>query len=470
MPTLDWTGKQDALKAAQKVPYRLLEFDSDNSCCGEGDNLIVQGDNLDALKSLLPFYRRRVKCIYIDPPYNTGSAFEHYDDNLEHATWLSMMYPRLELLREFLSDDGAVFISIDDNEQAHLKLVCDEIFGRNNFVAQFVCKSKLGKVGTASVISHEHEYIICYAKSFSDLKFNMIVKKSECRKENLRQWGQADRREDRPTMFYPIKIEGQDVFPIKDNGTEGRWRVSKEKAIELLTNGELELKIKNGVPNIYRNFSAGETFMPYGSWLPENISLTAKGTIALKNLGLNFAYPKPVELLEFILRLATNKNSIILDAFAGSGTTAHAVINLNAADGGNRKFILIEAKDYCKTITAERVKRIGGTFKFYRLGAELFDKAGAINQAVTFQDLAAYIRFKFTNTPYTPNKDDSPLIGIHDGAAYYLLGEKNLTKKILETLPPHDGEKIIFGKLSRISRKNLQAQGITFYQIPKDIR
>ena len=187
---------------------------------------------------------------------------------------------------------------------------------------------------------------------------------------------------------------------IGNDGSEGRWRVSKEKAQELLQKGELELLIKKNFPNIYRKFPAGETFMPYGSWLPENISMTAKGTIALKNLGLNFAYPKPVELLEFILRLATDKDSLVLDAFAGSGTTAHAVINLNNSDGGNRKFILIEEKDYCKTITAERVKRVGGSFNFYRVGAELFDESGALNCAVTDEQLAAYLWFKCTGTPY----------------------------------------------------------------------
>ena len=180
-----------------------------------------------------------------------------------------------------------------------------------------------------------------------------------------------------------------------------------------------------------------------------------------------FSFPKPVSLIQYLIQLATDKNSIVLDAFAGSGTTAHAVINLNNSDGGNRKFILIEAKDYCKTITAERVKRVGGTFKFYRLGVELFDETGAINPAVTFEQLAAYIWSKFTKTPYTPG--DSPLIGIHEGAAYYLLNE-TLTREILNTLPPHDGEKIIFGKACRISKENLKLLGITFRQIPKDIR
>ena len=163
MPTLDWTGKNEAIKAAQKVPYRLLEFDASLSC-GDGDNLIVQGDNLEVLKSLLPFYRGRVKCIYIDPPYNTGAAFEHYDDNLEHSTWLSMMYPRLELLREFLSDDGAIFISIDDNEQAHLKLICDEIFGAKNFVAQLVWEKKKKGSFLSKTVTNVKEYILVYCK------------------------------------------------------------------------------------------------------------------------------------------------------------------------------------------------------------------------------------------------------------------------------------------------------------------
>ena len=242
----------------------MLERD-ENLSCGESDNLIIHGDNMPVMKSLLKDYRSRVKCIYIDPPYNTGAAFETYDDNFEHSQWLSFMYPRLRLLKEFLTEDGAIFISIDDNEQAYLKVICDEIFGRDNFVTQFIWKSKQGKVGTTSIISKEHEYITCYAKNISKLKFKMIVSKNEGRKENLRQWGQADRREDRPTMFYPINIDDKEVLPIKDDGTEGRWRVSEKTAKELIQNNQLELVDKKGILNIYRKFPLGETIMPFGS-------------------------------------------------------------------------------------------------------------------------------------------------------------------------------------------------------------
>lgn len=495
MPTLDWEGKVDALNAAKKIPHRLLEFDSSLSC-GEGENLIVQGDNLVVLKSLLPIYRGRVKCIYIDSPYNTHSAFEHYDDNLEHSTWLSMMYPRLELLREFLSDDGAIFISIDDNEQAYLKVICDEIFGRDNFVANIAVVNNLKGRSDAKYIATAHENLIIYRRENFNTngvpipeeylkEYKLEDSGGKYRLQGLRKRGANSRREDRPNMFYPFFYdEGRNVLSVDEllgaieilphlsDGLDGRWRWGKDTARERLNElivqkvkgrGEYDVFQKDYLPN-----DGVRRIKPKSFWVGTEFSSDA-GTLEIKSiLGKgSFNNPKPLGLLEYILQQATDKNSLVLDAFAGSGTTAHAVINLNNSDGGNRKFILIEKNDYCKTITAERVKRVGGSFNFYRVGEKLFDETGAINPAVTFQQLATYIWFKFTGTPYI--EKNSPLIGVHDGAAYYLLRGK-LTTEILATLPPHDGAKIIFGAACRISAENLKSLGITFKQIPKEIR
>lgn len=478
MPTLEWNGRNDAIKAAEKVPYRLLEYDSDLSC-GDGDNLIVQGDNLNALNSLLPFYRQRVKCIYIDPPYNTGSAFEHYDDNFEHSEWLNFMYPRLELLREFLSDDGAIFISINFRDEYHyLRCICDEIFGVKNYVGTLTWESLTQPTNSGRAkfgLQIKTEPILCYRNNAAENIFELTPAQSTKKYPHQGKFGacrfEVIEKSDagnfsRPTMKF--KILGQ--YPR--NGK--RWQIGEETARQLEATGRVE--IVDGIVKkaIYPEDETDiVTYKPFWSHLKaEEFGTAQSGKEILNSImgeAIGFDTVKPPTLIEELIR-HLDKNSLVLDAFAGSGTTAHAVINLNAADGGNRKFILIEEKDYCKTITAERVKRVGGSFRYYRLGAELFNETGAINPAVTFQDLAAYIWSKFTKTPYTPSKDDSPLIGIHNGAAYYLLGKKNLTKKLLETLPPYDGKKIIFGVASRISMKNLQLHGITFLQIPKKIR
>ena len=494
MPTLDWENKSAAIRAAKKIPYRLLDFDSDSSC-GDDDNLIVQGDNLLALKSLLPFYRQRVKCVYIDPPYNTHSAFEHYDDNFEHAQWLSMMYPRLELLREFLSDDGAIFISIDDTEAHYLKVICDEIFGRNNFVAQCSVK-RLGGRQDSKFFAVVNEYLICYAKSTNffiageEVKADEVYPKFDAERgrnyktQLLRKWGSNSRRIDRPNLFYPIPApDGTELYPMLSATAEGRWRWGKNKMQQALDDGLIEFVAKDGAWVAYEKIFApldGESrTKKFTTWIDDS----STGASELKKIfGKQvFDYPKAVELIERVLKMGNvDKNSLVLDAFAGSGTTAHAVINLNATDGGARKFILIEQQDYCKTITAERVKRVGGSYKFYRLGAEIFDAVGAINPAVSFEQLAAYIWFKFTGKAYVAEKK-SPLIGIHDGTAYYLLyngilgdnrdeGGNVLTKKILATLPEHDGEKIIFGEACRISAENLKLQRVKFLQTPTEIQ
>jgi len=399
-----WPDKRQAILTANAPtdktlrPCREESVDFDNT-----QNLYIEGDNLEVLKLLQETYLGKIKMIYIDPPYNTGNDFVYEDDfaqdaagyiansgqtdedgnrlvaNTEsngrfHTDWLNMMYPRLKLARDLLSDDGVIFISIDDNEVENLKKICDEILGECNFIAEFIWKSKLGKVGTTSTVSATHEYIICYSKNINNVKFKMIENRNEVRKENLRQWGVADRREDRPSMFYPIEIEGKTVLPIKEDGSEGRWRVGEETAKELLKQGVLELSEKNGKLNIFRKFPEGVSYTSYDTLLLDEIGTTAKGAIALKNLDMGklFDFSKPIELIKHFAKISTshgldfanaksenNKTGksldfpnpcdapIILDFFSGSATTAHAVMKLNAEDGGNRKFIMVQLPELC---------------------------------------------------------------------------------------------------------------------------
>ena len=487
MPELIWEGKDAAVRAARNISTRLLEFDSALSC-GDGENLIVQGDNLQAMKALLPRYKNLVRCIYIDPPYNTGAVFEHYNDNFEHATWLNFMYPRLEMLREFLSDDGAIFISIDDNEQAHLKLICDEIFGRNNFVASFPWRKRTAKSDVPHGISQDCETILCYAKSDS---FQGAVKGKERKyfeTEDFpnRPWRFHDlttqrTATERPNSFFTIvNPKNGKEYPAQVNRT---WAITKETfqeyyaANRIIFPGDYDfLKISKPVLRYWKADDmkkAGESFglVAASTFLPAEVGMSQDGTKEITKIfgEKKFSFPKPSSLIQHLISIATliDRDAIILDAFAGSGTTAHAVINLNQLDGGNRKFILIEEKDYCETITAERVKRVGGEFKFARLGEKLFTASGAINPLVTAEELAAHIWFNRTGTALT-EKISLPLIGIHDGAAIYLLQEI-LTEKIFATLPIHDGQKIIYGAACRLSNSFLRTNKIIFKQLPTDI-
>ena len=369
----EWKGKSECLRLAQKRSTGTLRPCREESVnFDDTENVYIEGDNLEVLKLLQTAYYNKIKMIYIDPPYNTGNDFVYEDDFADpmarykevtqqttksnpetmgryHTNWLNMMYPRLRLAANLLRDDGVIFISIDDNEVANLRKVCDEVFGEENFVCEFIWKSKLGKVGTTATISSVHEYIICYGKCKEFLKFKMIETSNDGRRENLRQWGQADRREDRPSMFYPIVIDGIEVYPIKEDGTEGRWRVGKDMAEDLLSKGLLDLVEKDGRYNIYRNFEAGTSLIPYDTLLLDDIGTTAKGSIMLKKLDLNkiFDFSKPLELVKHLLELCTRNDDIILDFFSGSATTAHAVMQLNAEDGGNRKFIMVQLPELC---------------------------------------------------------------------------------------------------------------------------
>ena len=375
--SLNWLGKSYAKLLKDTPPETLLAEDTEHNRQPENansENLLIKGDNLEVLKHLKHAYKNQVKMIYIDPPYNTGSdGFVYQDDRKftpeqlaelggmdldeaerilaftakksnSHSAWLTFMYPRLYVARELLREDGVIFISIDDNEQAQLKLLCDDVFGEENFVTNFIWKSKLGKIGTTRTISTTHEYILCYSKNLLSLEFQMITTNQEGRRENLRQWGQADRREDRPSMYYPIEINGVSVLPIKDDGSDGRWRVGQETAKELLETGQLELISRNGNYQIYRNFPEHQSITSYESIISEEVGTTANGARTLNSLELNrvFDYSKSVDLIKFFIYLSKQENSLILDFFAGSGTTAHAVMQLNAEDGGHRRYICVQ--------------------------------------------------------------------------------------------------------------------------------
>ena len=550
MPYLNWLGKEQVQR--YNPPFHFL-----NKIYGDGDNKIIHGDNLLALKSLLPRYQNKIKCIYIDPPYNTGNENWIYNDNVNspqiqkwlgqvvgkegedltrHDKWLCMMYPRLRLLQKLLSDDGAIFISIDDNELFNLKYICDEIFGASNYQAAITYVRKTsGKQDSRNFVKST-EYILVYSKNDS-WKCNEIIAEENVtsrynktatdgrkfRETDLRKTGTNDRREDRPNMFYPFyydevnnilsveKIENAiEILPIRGDGTDGRWRWSKETAqkvlsetqpIEILpikTDGtegcwrwQKETAAKNIdrlVAKIMPKYKTEKKYTVYEKDYMdkrgENVTVkehtfwnrtefnSDNAAQEFKNLGFGnkvFAFPKSSELIKHICELATDKNSIVLDSFAGSGTTAHAVINLNAADGGNRRFILIELNDYAENITAERVKRVGGEFNFYEIGEKLFDDDGFINDAVPLERICEYIYFSETRKNYVPCEEKN-LIGVDDDTAYYYFGGENLSWTTLSKIKTRAKVYVIYAEACYLSEDEMMKYNIHFRQIPFDVR
>ncbi len=429
MPTLDFKGKQFVYSHHLSVPFRELKVVADKSLPLEGksasldDNLIIHGDNLEALKALLPTHAGKVDCIFIDPPYNTGNEGWGYNDNVRsplmqewlkksanpvdkedmerHDKWLCMMWPRVSLLRELLSEYGAIFITIDDNEFNHLKILCDEVFGESNFISTIATKANPRGRQSDTYFATVHEYCLVYAKNKEYLELNGVAlsddkasdyKNSDddgelWRELGLRQRGAASLREERPDMYFPIYVNPESglvsltegngysecVVPQKADGRDGRWMWSPKKVKEeiLRVYGRL-VKGKDGKARFdvfikdYKNRGDVErTEKPTTLWNEKAVNTELGGKLLKSILGKEvFKYPKPVGLLEKILQLATHKNSIILDSFAGSGTTAHAVLEANNSDEGNRKFILIECEDYADKVTAERVRRVINGYPF----------------------------------------------------------------------------------------------------------
>lgn len=524
MPKLTWVGKDKVINHHHEVPFRVLKrkYSFTASESNSRENKIIHGDNLEALKSLLPEYEGKVKCIYIDPPYNTGNEGWIYNDNVNdekikkwlgqvvgkegedlsrHDKWLCMMYPRLKLLHKLLADDGAIFVSIDDIEVGNLRVVLDEIFGSRNFIGNVIWQKKYSPQNDAQFFSAMHDHILVCAKNADNWKRNLLprTEKQDKAYKNLDNdmrgiWKTSDltRGEHRDRDFYGIQTPaGKIVFPAKGRS----WSRPKDEIERLRADNRLWFGRKgDSIPSLKRFLSeVKEGIVPSTIWFRDEVgdNQDAKQEVKAINSSEIFDTPKPSSLIKRILELATNENSIILDSFAGSGTTAHAVLKLNKEDTGNRKFILIETMDYAETITAERVRRVmqgygenskaveglGGAFDFYEIGDRVFLEDGNLNESIGIEEIRRYVAFS-ENIPFdkqlSPDNEHSPyLLGLINETAYFFIYEKDATTTLdlefLASLSFKPKSAIIYADNCLLTREFLQNHNIIFKKIPRDI-
>ena len=606
MPMLKWAGKEKVVNHHNDVPFRVLErkWAFGDGACTNGENMVIHGDNLAALKALLPQYEGRVKCIYIDPPYNTGNEGWVYNDNVNdpqikkwlgevvgkegedfsrHDKWLCMMYPRLRLLQKLLSNDGAIFISIDDNELYNLKLICDEIFGVNCFIANISWQRTYSTRNDSKGIVSEVEHILAYSKQ-PGWQPNKLPRTAEMddkykNPDNDTQgpWTSGDAfaadGAGHQGMVYAIQhpFTGELIYPY----ASAHWRCGQDEMLSIM-NGWCPYELREiddaekraaicgvGVAAVRKGVKAmmlvnsleeskksAQSVLKRGQWpkfyftkngkggIRRKTYLSAVGDVPPTNLweykdvghtdeakkelmaifgGKSpFDTPKPVRLIERILKIATDKDSIVLDSFAGSGTTAHAVLKMNKEDGGNRKFILIEMMDYADKVTAERVKRVisgygegdkavegtGGGFGYYELGEPLMIGEN-LNEDLPLEKIREYVWYMETrgagnvanvemlpmangnsqlengnigigNTGNIGNiKNDPYLLGIADGAAYYFCYEKGtavkLNRALLRKLKTKAERYVVYADICLLDDTELEKYNITFKKIPRDI-
>lgn len=553
MPTLDWIGKSKVVNHHLDVPYKTLERQYSFDKVGEhkedngSGNMIIHGDNLEALKSLLPQYEGKIKCIYIDPPYNRGNKKDKkwvYSDNVDdpkisewigqtvgaegedlarHDKWLCMMYPRLKLLWKLLSNHGFIAISIDNVEVFNLKLICDEIFGSNNFITEISCINNPKGRSDDKYVATAHEHILLYKKgtiSFGEFELEEKVTKryreidengDRYRTIDLRKTGDEDLRTDREDMFYPFffneangdLIVGNNeestpngyirILPMKTKKIEGRWRWGKND--KSMQDGFKNL-VARYMPNKQKWTIFEKDYLknkkgvkPTTVWDFKDVN-SERGTEQFISLGFNksdFPNPKPVGTINRIITMMNDKNAIILDSFAGSGTTAHAVLKKNQNDGGNRRFILVEMLEYAESITAERVKRVirgnadrdtsfeglGGSFSYYELGEPIFN-GDMLNEKIGEDEIRKYVYFTETKQTLAPHKANEPYyLGTYIDNAYYFYYEKEqittLNNEFLNTIKTKAGAYVIYADLCTLSNNELEKYRITFKKIPRDI-
>lgn len=549
MPQLTWIGKDKVKNHHHDVPFHLLQkqydfkADSDKPENSQ-NNMLIQGDNLLALKSLLPKYEGRINCIYIDPPYNTGNEKWVYNDNVNdprikkwlgevvgkegedlsrHDKWLCMMYPRLKLLHRLLADDGVIFISIDDNEFAHLKLICDEIFRPINKITSIsVINNPKGRSDEKDIAT-AHEYLVVYKKSDNVCLGGFTAEEKIIKRYNkvdedglmwreidLRKTGDNDLKEDRPNMFYPFFYDKEKnilsldefpnaikILPMKDSITEGCWRWGIDTSKENIKNLYAKYMPNKKQWSVFEKdyFDVSEKIKSTSVWDFKDVNSERGTEVFVKELKFDkndFPKPKPIGTIERALQLATNKNSIILDSFLGSGTTAHAVLNLNSKDGGNRQFIGIEMMGYAENITAERVRRVingygskpetqkgkGGGFSFYTIGETLFDSDGNLNNQADLSSIREYIAHSEKLEAVFDNDISGYFLGSNYQTTYIFYYESDrvttLSLDFLRSLnanfmseKPQDF--VIYADKCTLTDEQLAQFKIRFKRIPRDI-
>ncbi|MEK7655614.1 MAG: site-specific DNA-methyltransferase [Patescibacteria group bacterium] len=528
MATLNFKGKSAVWNHHLSVPYHTLEKDAKKSLKGENDseNIIIEGDNLLALKALLPQYQGKVKCIYIDPPYNTGNEGWAYNDNVSsptikewvgkvvgkagedltrHDKWLCMMTPRLKLLRELLTEDGSIFVSIDDNEQHHLRDLMDEVFGEQNFVTNIIWQKKYSPQNDAKYFSDMHDFVVVYAKKknygndASGWVRNLISRTEEqdARYKNpdndpRGSWKAAD---------FSVKTYSKEYdYPVTTpsgrivNPPAGRaWATSKENFEKWKMDNRIWFgKTGGNVPSVKIFLSEVQAgTVPLTIWLRAEVGDNESAKKEIKELfpeiQLPFETPKPVTLLKKIIQLSTEKNSIILDSFAGSGTTAHAVLEQNKEDVGSRRFILVEMEDYANTITAERVRRAVKKdntkmgFTYNTLGSSIDAENLLAGKLPSYKEFAKYVYYLATgknHTDETKIKEQNALVGKGESESIYLIYKPNMEalKTLAITLDwaqeaqkKDKGRKIVYAPACYLDEEMLDQYGIKFVSIPYNL-
>ncbi|MEZ5047849.1 MAG: site-specific DNA-methyltransferase [Chitinophagaceae bacterium] len=557
MPTLHWIGKDKVINHHMDVPFKVLEhsygFDNGTQTDKETNsgNKIIHGDNLEALKALLPEYEGRIKCIYIDPPYNTGNEAWVYNDNVNnpkikkwlgqvvgkeaedltrHDKWLCMMYPRLKLLHKLLSDDGVIFISIDDNEQANLKLICDEIFGSSNLITPIYTQVRFAgktlvedadiqklieityvykKKSTTKLIKETAKY------DFDKFKYRVIEKGEPTtitlgdKRVDIFEKDNYEIVEEEPSLNHLKEIWA--TGKILDGNSSGRffrdYLIGREKEDGLGTLykvygiGEDQFpyryftgpkkatatkgKYFQGVPNdVLSNSENKEKFLPipnFENYAEDFGNIRHEGSMDFRS------GKKPTVLLQKLINYIIPKdtNAIVLDCFAGSGSTAHAVLNLNKLDSGKRKFITIEMMDYAETTTAQRIKNVikgygttegtGGSFDFYELGQPMFLEDGNLNEIVGVDKIRQYVFYTETKTPLTEtkHKDNKHFLGKHNDTAYYFNYEQDevttLDHAFLATMKTKAEQYVIYADNCLLTKDFMTKHHIIFKKIPRDI-
>ena len=543
MPTLDFKGKQHIYAHHLTVPHRPLLPDDEKSVGTGGldDNLIIHGDNLHALKALLPRYGGSVKCIYIDPPYNTGNEGWSYNDNANgallkqwladeapvdgedlerHDKWLCMMWPRLHLLRELLSEDGAIFVSIDDNEHHHLRMLMDEIFGEKNFISTVIWHKMDSPKNTAIHMSEDHESIHIYARDARVWRPNKLPRSDEMLKRYKNPdsdprgpWLLSDLAARNPYSRgrYPITTPSGNVIEGPPAGSS--WRVSREKFDEL----DEDHRIWWGAtgrnrPGIKRFLSeVQEGVVPRSLWKWEDVGSTRHSKQELSSIMAApaasdlFVTPKPSRLIKRIVQIASDSDSIVLDSFAGSGTTAHAVLASNQEDGGDRRFIMVECEDYANSVTAERVRRViagaseakdsslheglGGSFTYCTLGDPVTAMGMLTGETLpTYSSLAAWLMHTATGQSVGPSElrslDDHGLIHSDSRCNYYLRYQPDVewlrsdaavlneerAEQIGNVCQAQDKDAVVFAAAKYMPQDDLSELRITFCQLPYAVR